>query len=168
MVKIGFIFGLLGLLLLANTCAAVQYQVSPDVKYANPGDTVTYGLTVNLTENDLKYPEFLPITEVFSVDNKYDNWVYSFSPDTVILDSSRTVNTSVLSVTVPLNATTGYYKHDVNATGYNVDGMQYGFPTSLDIYVVNTNVNNIPEFPSIALPAAAVLGLVAIFGRRKE
>ncbi|HII80391.1 MAG TPA: PEF-CTERM sorting domain-containing protein [Methanosarcina sp.] len=36
------------------------------------------------------------------------------------------------------------------------------------VHVINSDVNNIPEFPSIALPAAAVLGLVAIFGRRKE
>jgi hypothetical protein len=27
---------------------------------------------------------------------------------------------------------------------------------------------SIPEFPSIALPVAAVLGLVAVFGRKKE
>ena len=34
------------------------------------------------------------------------------------------------------------------------------------MYIVNTNVT-IPEFPSVAVPVAAVLGLVAIFGRRK-
>jgi hypothetical protein len=39
---------------------------------------VTYGLTINLTADKLAYHEYLPITEVFSVDNPYDNWVYSF------------------------------------------------------------------------------------------
>ena len=32
----------------------------------------------------------------------------------------------------------------------------------------STNVNFVPEFPTVALPVAAILGLVFVFGRRKE
>jgi hypothetical protein len=168
MAKVGhLLIGLLCLLFLANTCAAVKFDVAPDVKYANPGDTVNYGLAVNLTADELAYPELLPITEVFSVDNERTNWVYSFSKNNVTIDSASPSNTSVLSITVPQDATPGEYRHNVSATGYDKVGKEYGFPTSLDIYVVNTNVQ-VPEFPSIALPVAAVLGMVAIFGRKKE
>jgi hypothetical protein len=33
---------------------------------------------------------------------------------------------------------------------------------------VTTHVTTIPEFPTVALPVAAILGLVFIFGRKKE
>ncbi|MDI9394469.1 MAG: PEF-CTERM sorting domain-containing protein [Euryarchaeota archaeon] len=175
MVKIGFIFGLLGLLLLANTCAAVEFQVSPDVKYAYPGETVTYVLTVSLTDEELEgnelLPEedkYLPMTEEFSITDPLDDWVFLFSKESVILTNISTTNTSVLSITVPQDANPGYYKHNVTATGYDKGFKEIGEPTSLNIFVVNTNVNEIPEFPSIALPVAAVLGLVFVFGRRKE
>lgn len=168
MAKIRLILvGLLSLLFLVNTCSAVQFDVAPDVKYANPGDTVNYGLTVNLTADELAYPDLLPITEVFSVDNERTNWVYSFSKNNVTIDTLNPSNSSVLSITVPQDATPGEYRHNVSATGYDQEGKTYGFPTSLDIYVVNTNVQ-VPEFPSIALPVAGVLGMIAIFGRRKE
>lgn len=32
----------------------------------------------------------------------------------------------------------------------------------------STTVSNIPEFPTVALPVAAILGLVFIFGRKKD
>jgi len=167
-VKIGFIFGLLGLLLMANTCAAVGFNISPETKMAHPGDTVGYGLTVNLTGDE--DPNYFPITERFSIDpeKSVPGWGYSFSRDSVMLDYSSRTNTSTLYISVPLGTAQGNYSHSVNATAYDEFGKQIGYSTELDVYVVNTNVNNIPEFPSIALPAAAVLGLVAVFGRKKE
>ena len=37
-----------------------------------------------------------------------------------------------------------------------------------DIVVKMDNVNvNVPEFPTVALPVAAVLGLIFVFGRKK-
>ena len=38
-------------------------------------------------------------------------------------------------------------------------------PTNTDL---PTNTGEIPEFPSVALPVVAVLGLLVIFGHRKE
>ncbi|MDI9395492.1 MAG: PEF-CTERM sorting domain-containing protein [Euryarchaeota archaeon] len=171
MVKIGFIFGLLGLLLLANTCsAAVELDVPVDTKEAAPGTIVRYDLVVSLGEEpDDTVP--YPITEFFSIEEDDENagWLYSFSRESVILDLERTTNSSVLEITVPGNAEIGKtYSHTVIATGYDSLGDELGIPIELDVHVVNTNVNEIPEFPSIALPVAAVLGLVFVFGRRKE
>ncbi|KKG30876.1 hypothetical protein DU30_13765 [Methanosarcina mazei] len=56
-----------------------------------------------------------------------------------------------------------------------------GIPPVYYIYIYDANGNfitstnghiplarQIPEFPSIALPVAAILGMIAIIGRRKE
>jgi hypothetical protein len=34
--------------------------------------------------------------------------------------------------------------------------------------VIDNTSTNIPEFPSVAVPVAAILGLVVIFGRKKR
>jgi len=171
MVKVGLLFaGLLSLLLLVNTCsAAVELDVADGTKEAAPGATVSYNLVVALEEPIDETVDY-PITEEFSIDPIREGWTYSFSKDSVILDNlTRTTNTSVLEITVPLNATIGEtYSHTVNATGYDSFGIEYGIPLELDVFVVNTDVNNIPEFPTVALPMVAILGLVAIIGRRKE
>lgn len=40
---------------------------------------------------------------------------------------------------------------------------------SLEIYLLaSTNVTAVPEFPTVALPVAAMLGLLFVFGRKKE
>lgn len=168
-VKIGFLFGLLCLLLLANTCsAAVELDVADEIKEAAPGTTVSYDLVVALEEPIDETVDY-PITEEFSIDPIREGWVYSFSRDSVMLDLTRTTNTSVLEITVPANAIVGEtYTHTVIATGYDSFGKEYDIPLELDVYVINTDINNIPEFPSIALPVAAVLGLVFVFGRKKE
>jgi len=40
--------------------------------------------------------------------------------------------------------------------------------TSKDVTINVLNQTHVPEFPSVALPMVAVLGLVAIVGRKKE
>jgi predicted secreted protein len=39
---------------------------------------------------------------------------------------------------------------------------------TLTINIENANPTNIPEFPSVAVPVAAILGLIVIFGRKKN
>jgi|SRR5665647_2011072 len=165
MAKIGFLFVcLLSLLFLVNTCAAVDFHVSPGTKVAHPGETVSYDLSASLTSDD--DPAYYPMTEIFSIDQPIQYWTYSFSKNSVELNDLSTTNSSVLQITVPSNATSGTYTHSVNATCYDSEGIQVDVPTQIDVRVVNTDVQ-IPEFPSVALPVAAVLGIVAIFGRRK-
>jgi len=168
--KIGVLFiGLLSFLLLINTCsAAVELDISEGTQYVSPGDTVSYTLVVSL-EEPIDETVFYPITEEFSIDPMRDGWIYSFSKDNVILDDvSRTTDTSVLQITVPADASAGLYSHTVYATGYDSLGVLIGVPVEVDFYVINTEVNNIPEFSSVAVPMVAILGIVAIFGRRKE
>lgn len=154
---------------MVNTCsAAVELNVAEGTKEAAPGSTVSYNLVVSL-EDPIDVTVDYPITEEFSIDPMREGWSYFFSRDSVILDSSRTTDTVVLEITVPADATIGEtYSHTVIAKGYDSFGREYGIPLDLDVFVINTDVTNVPEFPSIALPAAAVLGLVAVFGRKKE
>lgn len=168
--KIGVLFiGLLSFLLLINTCsAAVELNISEGTQYVSPGETVNYTLIVSLEET-IDETVFYPITEEFSIDPTRDGWIYSFSKDNVILDNiSRTTNTSVLQIKVPSDASAGLYSHTVYATGYDSLSALIGIPVEVDFYVINTGVNNIPEFPSVAVPMVAILGIVAFIGRRKE
>ena len=64
----------------------------------------------------------------------------------------------------------------IESTG--IDGRDYYLTVADDLYdlgavIVDSgaeavNVNNVPEFPTIALPIAAILGLAFIFQRRRE
>ena len=48
-------------------------------------------------------------------------------------------------------------------------GAKYTFTVGGKHFVVaRATVSSVPEFPTVALPVAAILGLVFIFGRRKE
>lgn len=169
MAKIGLLFvGLLSLLFLVNTCsAAVELQTLDETKQASPGETVSYDLVVSL-ETPIDYTVDYPITEEFSIDPIRTGWSYSFSSDSVTLDPSNPTSSSVLQITVPADAVPGTtYSHTVIATGYDSFGRLINLPLEVDVFVVNTNVQ-VPEFPTVALPMVAVLGLVAIIGRRKE
>jgi hypothetical protein len=168
MAKIRLLFvGLLSLMFLVNTCAAVNFDVTDNLtKYAKPGDTVSFNLRVNLTTDELKYPELFPYIENFSITNPRTNWGYSFSANNLTLDDSNHANTSVLYIKVPLTAYEGAYDHKIELKSYSNDSGTPFYEQNMTI-IVNTDIQQVPEFPSIALPVAAVLGLVAIFGRKK-
>jgi hypothetical protein len=167
MAKIGLLFtGLLSLLFMVNTCTAVEFHVMDNLtKYANPGDTVSFNLSVNLTDQD-KDPAFYPYTENFSIVNPRLNWVYIFSANNITLDEDSTANTSVLYIQVPSGAS-GAYDHKINFKSYSsIFGAEAPYLEQNLTIIVNTNIQQVPEFPSIVLPVAAVLGLIAIFGRK--
>lgn len=168
MAKIKFILiGLLSLLFLVNTCSAmVDFTIPEGTKYAHPGDNISYDLDVSL-EQPIDDSVSYPITEEFSVDPIRQDWGYSFSQDKVTLDPSNLSASSILYVKVPDNALPGEYSDTVYATGTDSSGNQYANPIEVTFSVINTNVS-VPEFPSVAVPVVAVLGLVAIIGRRKE
>jgi hypothetical protein len=80
----------------------------------------------------------------------------------------------LLTIKDPKNAKLGNYQHILLADGFAIFGGED--PTleePLEILVesdeksFNTDVQ-IPEFPTVAVPVLAVLGLVTIFGRRKS
>jgi hypothetical protein len=73
------------------------------------------------------------------------NAVILFSPPNIL-----TANADPYQINV-------YYTNDKNEDGYEY----------LYLYVLSNNQTNVPEFPSIAIPVAAILGLVVIIGRKK-
>jgi hypothetical protein len=175
MAKIIFILaGMLGLLFLVNSCSAVDFSASPGIKIAHPGETVNYDLSVSLNaydpdpdpNNNPECTDTYPMIEIFSINNPRDNWVYSFSRGSVILDNASRTNTSTLFITVPTNATQGMYEQHVKATSFTPSSQDAGTYEDFSIRVVNTDVQ-VPEFPTVAVPVAALLGLIVIFGRRK-
>lgn len=182
MVKIGFIFGLLGLLLLANTCAAAGLTLSVvavNGTSVEPGESISYIATVSDSEignpTDPSFDPMLAESVSFSINRtsqttvwENPNWDYTFDPSTVRLENSTDSKSSTLTLQIPKDATQGTYSHKVEASARNQYDKEMNLTGRITVNVINSDVNNIPEFPSIALPAAAILGLVAIFGRKRE
>jgi hypothetical protein len=161
MVRIKFLLVcLLGLLFLVNTCsAAVEFNIPQDTVYAYRGETVSFNLNVNLDPQSQVSGD---IIETFSIDQDgIPGWGYHFSKNSVTLNNANPSDSSVLYITVPNDAAAGEYEHTILATGDD------GVVQEVSMYVVNTNVS-VPEFPSVAVPVAAVLGLMLIFGRKKD
>ncbi|KKH64298.1 PEF-CTERM sorting domain-containing protein [Methanosarcina mazei] len=179
MLKIRVGIGILLLVLLINTCSAAGFSllVNPvDTNFVNPGDSISYEATVSddmliVDPDDPSYDQLLSSEDVmFSVSesDKQPGWTYAFAPSTVTLSSPTESKSSILTMTVPADASTGVYYHRVEAKVWNGYSYLFQEPGITQVYVINTDVNSIPEFPSIALPVAAVLGLVLIFGRKRE
>lgn len=172
MVKIGFIFGLLGLLLLANTCSAAGLTLSVvavnGTYDVTPGETISYIATVIDKETFEAENVYFSINRTYQTDIWNPDWYYVFDPSTVRLEDANDSQSSKLTLQVPEDATPGTYYHTVQASGRTDFEEMVNITGRATVHVINSDVNNIPEFPSIALPAAAVLGLVAIFRRRKE
>ncbi|KKG15007.1 hypothetical protein EO98_16710 [Methanosarcina sp. 2.H.T.1A.6] len=172
MVKIGVLFGLLGLLLLANTCSAAGLTLSVVAENGTisvqPGQSISYIATVS--DDELIEPEDVQfsINRTNQEPNWNPDWNYKFNPSKVRLESQTESKSSILTFDVPEGTTPGVYYHTIQINASSDFEQSVGIKGRITVNVINTNVNNIPEFPSIALPAVAVLGLVAIIGRKKE
>jgi hypothetical protein len=59
------------------------------------------------------------------------------------------------------------YPHTVIVDGYDEFGTLIGIPVETDIYVINTDVASIPEFPTVALPILSVIGLLLVMRKSK-
>ena len=179
MVKIKSLgFGILILLLMVNTCSAgFSLSVSPvdNIYSVSPGESISYNVIVNDSEL------FMPENVTFSINRTSEcpgwlsdvdcwnpDWDYTFNPSQVKLETQNDYNVSILTIEVPADATPGKtYYHAVEAKALNELNYEMGGGI-VRIYVTHTDVNNIPEFPTIAVPVIAVLGLVTMFGRRNN
>ena len=162
------ILGIFAVMLLANiSSAAVELTVTPvdDITVVQ-GEAISYVTTVTVTE----LIDFPPQSEVFSIEDadKQPDWTYTFDPASVTLVNVGDSGSSTLTITVPIDAPTGLYSHTVIATGYDAFGNMIGVPTEFDFYVINTDVTPVPEFPTVALPVVAVIGMLLLMRRRKE
>jgi hypothetical protein len=178
MKKIGFFIGIFLLLLLANTCSAsgLTLSVLPEDGSISvePGQTISYIATVSDVYIGNTDP-LLAEDVQFSINRTYQdtwwnpNWNYEFLPSTVRLESGTDSKASTLTLHVPENAIPGTYSHTVEASALNQYDQVIGQTTGrITINVIDTDVTSVPEFPTVALPVAAILGLLFIIGRKKE
>jgi hypothetical protein len=160
--------GMFALLLLTNTCSAgFSLLVNPvDTKFVNPGESISYRATVSDDELD----ESLPEDVKFSVHDtdKRAGWTYTFDYPELTLNSPGESKSSVLTMTVPAEESPGVYYYTVETSVWNTIDYEIGEAGITQVYVVNTDVTSVPEFPTVAVPMLAILGIVTIFGRRKS
>ena len=128
-------------------------DVIPIKDVVAPGEYATY--TINVTSK-------ATITEhvVLSILNQRDRWNYTFSPDEFDIEPGETV-LSTLSIGVPSDASPGDYYHDVKASGQFL-----GVEIEKTVYT-NVLTSVIPEFSTIAIPAAAIFILLFFIRRRR-
>jgi hypothetical protein len=72
-----------------------------------------------------------------------------------------------LTIKIASDAPPGLYHHTVIVDGYDEFGTLIGIPVETDIYVINTDVAPIPEFPTVALPILSVIGLLLVMRKSK-
>ena len=146
------------LLLMVGTAAAdpgIVMEVTPIDNEVLPGETATYEVSVYYFMDD-------PPTEHvnLSIDNPI--WNYTFDPAEFDINSQQT-KYSNLSIFVPIDAQPGTYSHTVNATATGQIGP---FTIKEDAFTdVETSV--IPEFTTIAIPAAAIFVLFFVLRRKR-
>lgn len=162
--------GIFVLLLVANTSSAgVELTVTPEngVITVAPGGTINYTATVTADADPGDFP--LPQDEVFSIADadKQLGWDYSFDPGTLRLETPGESNSTKLSIKIASDAPPGIYHHTVIVKGYDEFGTMFNYVTEEDIYVINTDVSSIPEFPTIAFPIISVLGLLFVMRKSK-
>jgi len=103
----------------------------------------------------------------------------TYTGSTISIRAHVTDNTGIVEVTageimltevngiwqgsVTASSTPGDYSISIKAKGTSGNYAEISVP-----YKVLNNNAQVPEFPSVALPVVAVLGIIAIIGRRKE
>ena len=145
---------------MVGTAAAdpgITMEVTPIDNEVLPGETATYEVNVSYFMDD-------PATEhvVLSIDNPI--WGYTFDPAEFDINTSES-KYSTLSIDVPSDAQPGTYNHTVNATATGVLIPPVIIITERVTTTVETTV--IPEFSTIAIPAAAIFILLFFIRRRR-
>jgi hypothetical protein len=152
------------LLLMVGTTAAdpgIVMKVTPIDSEVLPDETATYEVNVS-------YFMAYPATEhvVLSIDNAIWSYTYDLAEFDISTGESKY---STLSIDVPSSAPTGTYLHTVNATATGEIVIPPMTPITIKEDVITTvETTVIPEFTTIAIPAAAIFGLVLLIRRRKQ
>ena len=152
---------IVGIGMVGTTAAdpGITMEVTPIDNEVLPGETATYEVNVS-------YFMDYPATEhvVLSIDNPI--WSYSFNPAEFDINTGES-KYSTLSIDVPSDALPGTYNHTVNATA---TGVLIPIPPPVVITErVTTTVETtvIPEFTTIAIPAAAIFVLLFVLRRKR-
>ncbi len=165
-----WIIGILVVSMLTNIASAgVILTVTPvGPSFAIQGGTIDYQATVTVEDTGLGSPweeEFFSINDA----DKQPGWNYNFNPGSVMVyDNPGESQSSILTMSVPIDAPVGTYSHTVEATGYDEDGIALQIYTELDVWVVSTLVEPIPELNTAILTSAGMLGLILISRKYKK
>ena len=148
---------------MVGTAAAdpgITMEVTPIDNEVLPGETATYEVNVSYFMTPPPSTEHV----VLSIDNPI--WSYSFNPAEFDINTGES-KYSTLNISVPTDASPGTYTHTVNATA---TGVLIPIPSPVVITErVTTTVETtvIPEFSTIAIPAAAIFVLLFVLRRKR-
>jgi len=131
----------------------ISLDITPMNDKVLPGETAIYKVKVT-SEVDMDEKVHLSIT------NPISGWNYTFSDNDFNLPAwgSKTVD---MFITVASNASPGDYYHDVKAEGL------WNHWTVEEAVYTNVLTTVIPEFSTIAIPAAAIFVLLFFIRRRR-
>ena len=139
----------------------ITLSITPIKDVVIPGENATY--EVNIT-----YFMPSPSTEhvVLSIDNPI--WSYTFDPAEFDINTGES-KYSTLNISVPTDASPGTYTHTVNATATGLMVLPTPFPPIVITEKITTTVETtvIPEFQTIAIPAAAIFVLLFVLKRKR-
>lgn len=93
-------------------------------------------------------------------DDEYKSWV-TWTPDKYANVKGSETEHFAVTIKVPDGTKPGTYNFKIHLIG---DGAELG---AQDV-IITVPGTSVPEFPTVAMPVAAVLGLLFVFGRRKE
>ena len=175
MIKIGIILMvLLSMVGFASASASMAIGPSLDLD-TNGGGSVTWDVAVTVSGTT---PNNGLVSQTLNFDNLH-------ADVTGVLVGADSVSNALITSSTPMGGTTGaitwhptlpgtyYFKYTVTVsntpalTSYGLELFTIGVSTTSLNPSANVNVS-VPEFPTIALPVAAILGLAFIFQRRKE
>jgi len=131
----------------------ISLDITPINDTVLPGETASYEVNVT-SQVDMEE------TVNLSVKNQTSGWNYTFSENDFNLPAwgSKTVD---MFITVASDASPGDYYHDVRA-----EGKFLGVPVEDTVYT-NVLTKVIPEFTTIAIPAAAIFVLLFVLRRKR-
>lgn len=144
------------------TAVPITIDVAPIDNEVLPGEDATYTVHV-ISDSNVAEDIKLYIPEA----QKKTGWGYIFTPNDEFTISPYGTVDCTLTISVPGGTSVGSYYHDVNgiARYYDPDFEEWFEGESAYLDVLTTVI---PEFTTIAIPVAAVLGLVFLFNRKRR
>ncbi len=160
------IFGLVGMI---GTAAAEPYNLriynaagtapADNPLDLQPGDSIVLSLYMEKMVNDSDTFPITPTVTSIAGSNPADVTVTLATGVLTPAGSDPYIQVGEVTISLSASAPIGdQYNIEIDAPGAN----------PLDIGVASRNVNSIPEFPTIALPIAGILGLMFIISSRKK
>ena len=150
----GIVFALLSVTAsLVEASPGISLDITPINDKVLPGETASYKVKVT---SQVNWEE----TVHLSITNPISGWNYTFSDNDFNLPAwgSKTVD---MFITVAPDASPGDYYHDVKAEGL------WNHWTVEETVYTNVLTTVIPEFSTIAIPAAAIFVLLFFIRRRR-